>query len=105
MNDRELDRLVAEKVMRLPKVRPLAGYLAWGEKKNDVPWYSTDMTAAWLVVDRLRWIGLRMDICDCPAEYDSPDHWSVRVSTAASKTPIASSNDVLCSRAICYAAL
>lgn len=51
---RELDRLIAEKVMHLPNIRNWdCGYVYGPEHGEDVPRYSTDIAAAWQVVEKL----------------------------------------------------
>lgn len=56
MNNIEIDALVAEHVMKLDKLRDNAGrliYLADPQHWDTIPHYSTDMTAAWEVFDKI----------------------------------------------------
>ena len=83
---RELDALVAEKVMGM-KLDAAAGWnhpsLVQGTPLKIIPpKYSTDIAAAWQVVQNLRERGWYFDIGDKPSDYEdmaSPRVWSAFV--------------------------
>ena len=114
MDNREIDKLIAEKVMELELhfLEPLGGfhtkevepdgYWRWVE----LPHYSTDIAAAWQVVEKMRSSGWRFEAFDTIR-----DSWLVRFGKGEfnhyenewSKEHISDENS--CTLAICLAAL
>ena len=74
MGDRELDALIAEKVMGFTDIRQigmiensLVGMDPEGiSRHTGVPYYSTDISAAWLVEEKMRANGWRFVIVGVP---------------------------------------
>lgn len=82
MTDRELDALVAEKVIGLLLWDPALSFVkpCWIKQKNDVPTlseigagislphYSTDISAAWEVVENMKTRGFDYELSGCSSE-------------------------------------
>jgi hypothetical protein len=108
---RELDALVAEKVMGLPNVRKyMSRYVhdnhpekAWVTGIVDIPEYSTDISAAWEVVEKMHeWGGCEISCCGTGEK-----RWYV-VHTHTNTAPYQKGINVTCNtapEAICKAAL
>ena len=106
---RELDALVAEKVMGLTVCRNeacegcdsdmwmLDGTI-WS--RDPLTHYSTDISAAWEVVEKVRSEGQRIDL------WDGPSGWRVRFATEsrAHRPPVPCASESV-AHAICLAAL
>jgi hypothetical protein len=103
---RELDALVAEKVMGW-KVRPDRYPVdATGQSQFRVPEYSTDIAAAWRVVEQMRQVGWFVQIHDHTTSWEvalGRPEWVTSDLYQARVMPSASS--VTAPHAICLAAL
>jgi hypothetical protein len=111
LTDRDLDALVAEKVMghavekwggeshiKAPDAHPTSCAKVW----HDIPHYSTDISAAWQVVEKLttttkQWFRLEQWCTGTKATFE--------ISGAAEKDGEWSAEDLEAPRAICLAAL
>lgn len=101
MTDRELDALVAEKVMGWHKGAELSS--AWFDSRhNFVHWKewcpTVDIKAAWEVVEKMREEGTDVDI------YWSGNEWIVTLGENPGGSPDGATSDTA-PRAICLAAL
>lgn len=108
MTDRELDALVAEKVMGWARLQPGNDEIGWktGPGALDLsglPEFSTDIAAAWEVVEEIRRRGLAPEI----ALLAYGKAWGVGFKSWRSNTTLTPANFVHASapHAICLAAL
>ncbi len=112
MTDRELDAWVAEKVMGLENNKD--GPFYGGHNKGqiwamnevpviDCPLYSSDISATWEIVDRLRSEG--HDFVIASYKQSGHDHWYVKINAKPEMYYIAQGDNLSAPKAICEAAL
>ena len=116
MTDRELDALVAEKVMGCRVAWNAAPYcdcsvdrphdIATDDDTFELPFYSTDIAAAWEVVETLgyNW-SLNRDVGKCWNDYQIAGDLKYRFVLAAPGSPMEGVVADTAPRAICLAAL
>jgi len=107
MTPRELDALVAEKVMGVEVSQPdgsSSGYLHIREWGEELPRYSSDIAAAWSVVEKLRGEeGFAIDLTSVgsPTSWD----WNVHIEHPTDEAGYWLGTAKEAPRAICLAAL